>query len=74
MLGLCFVINVCIYLLFWYTRNEYYAEWVGGVLNIVMISILYCRFGRKLVERRLLSSEVLPSMFYLLWLFLYPRQ
>ncbi len=41
---------------------------------MIMITIIVTRFGTKIAKERLLSGEILPSLFYIIWLYFYPKQ
>jgi hypothetical protein len=42
-------------------------------MNAIMMGIVWIRMGPKMLGRRLLTGEILPSLFYILWLFVHPK-
>ena len=61
------------YFLFFFFSIPYFEQILGLTLNLLMILIILFRFGFNIAKKRLLSGEILPSIFYITWLFLYPH-
>ena len=67
------LLNASIYSLFLLFSLPHYEQWVGFIINSLMIGIMWSRYGPSLTAQRLLSGEILPSLFYTIWLLLYPQ-
>ena len=62
-----------IYFLFFFLSIPCFEQIIGFTLNLLMIIIIIFRFGFNIAKKRLLAGEILPSMFYISWLFFYPH-